>query len=181
MYKSKDPAFNRMGSIINAVFTQRQCTFLLSGRIASKLFIEDVNSKYSSVNSQTYRAIVAKMVTATNAFEKLRSPVGPRAAVFKLVHPTFLKFMYSAKGKEYYDAQEEVVLEIYDSGVESDKEEKESVPVKKTWNEYKEEVFGEQLVESAEQALTHAKGDVELKTTVVKTESKKDGPRKIIG
>lgn len=166
MYQSKDPAFNRMGSILNAVLTQKQCTFLLSARIASKLFIEDVNSKYNSVNSQTYRAIIAKMITATAMFKKLRSPVGSRAAVFKLVHTDLMEYMYIAKGKEYYDTQEQVVLEIYDNG--DDNGEEVVTKPKMSFAEYIDrEGMGEQLIESASEALAHAKGEIELKETLV--------------
>ena len=162
MYQSKAPAFNRMGSILNSVLTQKQCTFLLSARIASKLFTEDVNSKYNSVNSQTYRAIIAKMITATSMFEKLRSPNGPRAAVFKLAHKDLMEYMYMTKGKEYYDTQEKVVLDIYDSGEDSVEEIVEKPKV--SFAEYmKKEEIGEQLIESAEEALAHAKGELELK------------------
>lgn len=126
MYDSNDPVMNKVASFINAVICQSRLTFLMSTRIGSDLISEDANSDFKGLNSRTYNTIMYMFLTKTKWFERLREPTNKQAGVLELVQPVLLEMMYRVKGKEHFDAQKKVTLELYDGYEDKDPKPKET-------------------------------------------------------
>lgn len=104
---------NRMGTIMNAIFTQNLQTFLLSKRTLYKLFLADSESKYKSLSSREYSLLLARL-TNSGLFETLRYPTINQAGVYKLINPEMVAIIESNIGRKLLALQEKNVVDFYD-------------------------------------------------------------------
>lgn len=119
-YKSKDPNEKRMATLFNAIFTHHSQTFLLTKAAFRDLIKNDNNSPYSNISGTEYGTILSIMLKVGH-FTCLRPSTGSKAGVYKLVHPDFVDALYKLHSKEWFDVQEQKVLDYYDSTEKQDK------------------------------------------------------------
>ncbi len=145
LYESKSPKTQKMGSIMNAIFTQQAHVFLMSFRILNDLLKSDSNTKTKSCHSTDYNIIMSRL-EASNVMQNLRKQAGKRAGMYELIGEHEIAVFDKLISKEMRDAMKAVKLELYDKTVakEQPKEHKDILP-KEEWNKLKEPVKKEDM------------------------------------
>jgi hypothetical protein len=124
-YKSVDPVVNRIGSIYNAIFTQRTSVFLLTRNLMDELVSGDVNQDLKSCSTDHYNSLKARL-HHSGIIETLRPSKHGVAGLYELKHPMYLGPLEAKVGKEILLLQKEKKLIWYDetNRAKSDKPEK---------------------------------------------------------
>jgi len=115
LYGNVDPLINKMASVMNSILFQKKVAFILSKRIATELIRADKNVSSKTISSSMYRLMIYKLTESLKFIERIREPTTNKAGVFILKQPEFLQLLYLEKGKEYYEAQKIVTLDLYDN------------------------------------------------------------------
>jgi len=115
LYSYENGNAKRLGSIINAIFTQQNSVFTLSVRMVHRLVKADQpRHGLASCELSAYNDIVHKALNH-NVFEKMRDQIGKKAALYKLVHPQWLGALQKQAGKELLLAKEHKFTEWWDA------------------------------------------------------------------
>lgn len=93
LYEYKDPNISRMTSIINAIYTHRMQTFMLTARSLEKLLKADSNQKYKSVSGSIWGSVRDAMKELGH-FEEVREPTNGKAGVYKLIYQPAVDKLY---------------------------------------------------------------------------------------
>lgn len=120
MYETPDTTFKRITSILNAIFTQRIQTFMISRTSIIKLIKEDPNHDLS-LSPNEYNHLL-KVISQQSYFEVLRPHTQKKAGVYKLIEPELTKELHRLAAKEYFEAQEKHVLDFYENNGKKSKE-----------------------------------------------------------
>jgi hypothetical protein len=120
MYETPDTTFKRITSILNAIFTQRMQTFMLSRTSVIKLIKEDPNHDLS-LSPNEYNHLL-KVISQRSYFEVLRPHTKKKAGVYKLIEPELTKELHRLAASEYFEAQEKNVLAFYETSTQKSEE-----------------------------------------------------------
>jgi len=126
-YSSSDPGIIRATTILNAIFTHRTLTFMVTKRQYNKLFANDTTHTKKSLNGNVYGIFIESLKT-NGMIDELREPTNGKAGVYKLVDPdlvSMVRELHILEVTEAYDElmnfekiqaqKEEKVLNYYDS------------------------------------------------------------------
>ena len=184
MYNAADPLVNKTATVLNAMFTQKRVTFLLSKKIANDLILEDSNHKFKGINSTMYKLMIHKILSGWCFFHRLREPSKKQAGVLELIEIDLLEIMYRIQAKEFYEAQRQVTLDLYDNYESNDENDiSPDILTKEEIADMKIGRFKSETITLPEAVLTPkiiedaAQKEVDNFGTIKK--EKKDGPRKI--
>ena len=119
LYENSNATIARTASLINAIFTQKLQTFMLSRNYCITLIKNDINHEYSLSNGEYSRLL--HYITNSGMFQVLRKPSNKKAGVYKLIQPDFVAELHRLAAKEYFESQEKHVLEFYEKEIESSK------------------------------------------------------------
>jgi hypothetical protein len=115
MYSFPNPEIKRTTTLLNALFTQKKQTFMMTRDYCIKLMKEDVNHKLS-LGNDGYSKWMAQISDNNNQFFKtLRPPTGSKAGVYQLILPSLVKELHRLAAEDYYKAEEKAILEFYES------------------------------------------------------------------
>lgn len=112
MYTCSHAIIKKMTTVVNAVFTQRRQTFLLSRNSLMDLLKNDVNHDLG-MSPNEYRKFIFYMIES-KYFEVLRKGTNRKASVYKLVQPKLVEALHKLAAKDYFETQEDLVLSYYD-------------------------------------------------------------------
>jgi hypothetical protein len=110
---SKPNSVKKITTVINAVFTQKRQTFMLSRDFCVDLIKNDQNHGLSLGNKEYSKLLFN--ITNCGLFEKLKEPTNRKAGVYKLVEPQLVLELHKLAAKEFFQAQEELVLDYYEN------------------------------------------------------------------
>lgn len=113
-YLSDNPNIQKIGSMLNAIYTQQTKTFMVSIRILRELIKEDPNIVFKDCHSSQYKNIMAK-VLGSDMFTKLREPRGNAAGLYELTSKIFLEILEIEVGKDVLEAKKEAHVDWYDT------------------------------------------------------------------
>lgn len=114
-YNHEDGDVQRLGSVMNAIFTQQNGTFTLSTRLANDLVRNDTKRHgFKSCEQKSYNRIIHKCLIG-GIFEKIRDPVGKKAALYKLIDPKSLEALQKSAGVDLLKAKETKFIVWWDS------------------------------------------------------------------
>lgn len=114
-YDHPDSRIKRLGSILNAIYTQYNTVFMLSVRILRELTPLDIaNHGLKSCEGADYNWIIHQCLSL-GIFERIRDQVGKKASLFRLVHPRYLDPLYRFVGKEICEAKADKNIEFWDN------------------------------------------------------------------
>jgi len=126
-YSSKDPGILRATTILNAIFTHRTLTFMVTRRQYNKILNSDVNHTKKNLSGSVYGLFIESLKT-NGMLKELREPSTGKAGVYKLIDPDLVKMLKKLHIKEVTEAfddmmdfdkiqaeKEEKVLAYYDS------------------------------------------------------------------
>lgn len=112
-YECDNPVVQKIGTILNAIFTQKTNVFMLSIRILSDLVEKDPNLKAKSCHSSQYRKIIYRLLKS-GLLKKIREPNGNNAGLYELIHEGFLSILIKEIGQDVLDAKKKAHIEWYD-------------------------------------------------------------------
>lgn len=113
-YDHSDMNIQKMGTIFNAIYTQKTHIFLLSFRIFNNLLKNDPNIKCSSCHIKNYKYIIYKLISI-NVLKILRNHQFKKAALYELVEDLYLDVLKQFVDKQSLDEKKQICLEWYDS------------------------------------------------------------------
>ena len=114
LYSENHPTARLIATLINGIMTHQMQTFMFSKRIMDGLLCNDPNVDTESCKSINYRDFMHKCL-GDRFLVILRNHSGKKAGIYKLEDPLLLDILYKLHGKEYFKAQEEAVLHLYDN------------------------------------------------------------------
>jgi len=113
MYKHPSPLTRRMASVFNSIFTHHAQTFLLTKKSLIDLLNQDDLQDKKNISGQDYKLFIFKL-TNNGHFDVLRRPTGNKSGVYKLVQKDFVKQLHNLHSADWFDNQEQKVVDYYD-------------------------------------------------------------------
>lgn len=102
-----------IGTLINAIFTQMAQTFMISRRGMIHLLKQDTHNVCKSISSEEYRLLIQHLIDR-GVIEMLRVPTKKKSGVYKLVDQKLVGVLHAKHSEDFFDYQENYVLELYD-------------------------------------------------------------------
>lgn len=119
-YDYPDPIINRVGSVLNAIYTQQNSVFLITRDLVNDLVKNDKNHSIESCNTQIYKNMMAFLFNS-NIINVLRKPIriSPgirgRAGLYELIHPEYLNPLIQIMGVDHCHAKKDSCIKWYDA------------------------------------------------------------------
>lgn len=126
-YSSSDPGILRATTILNAIFTHRTLTFMVTKRQYNKLLTNDINHTKKNLSGSVYGLFIEN-IKKNGMIQELRKPTNGKAGVYKLIDPDLVSMVRELHQLEVTEAynelmnfdkiqaqKEEKVLEYYDN------------------------------------------------------------------
>jgi len=120
MYSFPNPEIKRTTTLLNALFTQKKQTFMMTREYCIKLMKEDVNHNLS-LGHGGYSKWMAQVSDDSQFFKTLRPPTGSKAGVYQLIQPALVKELHRLAAEDYYKAEEKAILDFYESTDDTEK------------------------------------------------------------
>jgi hypothetical protein len=100
-------------TLLNAILTSHNQTFLMSRKYLNKIISKDPNNFYKSINGNFYKDFLGNLLESGD-LEKLREPTSNKAGVYKIKNKSIVDNLYLMHNKEWFEKQEGVICEAYD-------------------------------------------------------------------
>jgi len=136
-YGSKDPGILRTCTMLNAIFTHRTLTFMVTRSQYNKILRKDPNHEKKDMSGSVYGLFIESL-KSNGLIDELRKPKPGKAGVYKIVDPDIKKYIKKLHMKEVTEAFDEMmnfdkiqsdkeirILEYYDSAEVKEKKTKE--------------------------------------------------------
>ena len=103
-----------LASILNAIFTERKATFLLSKRILDSLVKQDGNLERNSLDSQSFSKFIS-WLSDKNIIREVKPSTKDKAAVYELSSPDLIDAFDRLVGQDYRAAQKTRCIKVYEA------------------------------------------------------------------
>jgi hypothetical protein len=152
-YGSKDPGIRRTSTILNAIFTHRTLTFMVTRNQYNKILRRDPNHEKKDMSGSVYGLFIESLKT-NGLINELRKPKPGKAGVYKIVDPDITRYIKKLHAKEVTEAFDEMMN--FDK-IQSDKEKRildfyDSI-------EAKEKKTKQERISDIERIMLEAKGE----------------------
>lgn len=146
LYRDLDPNTARMTSIMNAIFTHRMQTFMITKRSLVNIIKNDPNQRYNSASGSNWGAIRDAMKDLGH-FQELREPKNGKAGIYKLVYQPAVDILYelhdlhvdSNKSTNWFPHMEQKLIEYWDAN-EKEPEPQEELSMRERYELHKKEI-----------------------------------------
>lgn len=112
-YSRKDSLSLMVGSVFNAIFTQKTSAFMVTRRELDKLLYQDKEHDLDRIPCNRLYTMIMNRLIKTGFLEVIEKPTGSRGGLYRLVEPDMVELLKKSMFDEAYEEIEKERIKAY--------------------------------------------------------------------